>query len=401
MITSTLQNPENPNDLTIPVGDGLFRDLGLAHAKIEELKRQQANNPVIQNAFKLIEDADKGFQSDIQYLTDFLYQRRNNGALAKEKIVNMICEDINSLKKHRNKFTTGQNPEAWCIDRLLGDSVLEKAKAMINAHPELIQGRLPKPLKQYKSREVSALKTALAYCALARDPRNFVMKNIKGAYRLKLSPTQERAIGDMHIVRGLDSKYLYAPLNSYVLRASQIENLNNGAKVMMGDCSGYVTNVLKRLFGEEYPRLFTYDLACFHDYKMRQRQDMSKATQGPIVTKQGVRSSLTARECDNADAWYKGHHQQYHYLANRLQTVSELNNIKPGDLLVWRNKSSTDGRGQHGVNGHIGIVLDADPAHNSVTLMENTSGGAYGIGIKNVPIVFDSATTRILRPKIG
>ncbi|MCS5710535.1 Dot/Icm T4SS effector Wip [Candidatus Berkiella aquae] len=397
---SVAQTSSAQNSLDIPLGDGLFRDLGLSHVKIAQLRREQASNVIIQNAFKVIEEADKGFQSDIRYLTDFIHSKRDSTRISETDVVKMIDEDVSILCSNRSLFGSGQNPKTWCVQRLLDDEILTKAKRMIQNHPELLDGRLPKPLKEYKSREVSVLKTALIYCSLARDEKNFLMRNVKGAYRLELNSAQKEAVKNMHIVRGMDTLYLYAPLNSYVLRATQIEKLNSGDKVMMGDCSGYVTNVLKELFGKEYPRLFTYDLACFHDFKMRRRQSLSTQNQGPIISGDGEHSALTRQEIDNSDHWRSNHAREFDYLDSRLQTVSDMKNIKAGDLIIWRNKSTVDGRGHRGINGHVGVVLAADPARNTVSLMENTAGSAYGLGIKNVPIVSEGTTTRILRPKI-
>jgi hypothetical protein len=367
--------------VNVKIGYGLRTPGALSLQRINEIKNKEQDNSVLQQAFKIVEGADRAIAHDFNLLLQEIRERHAEGArLNPESFLDDMREERNIVKKAalalgvKGAYETTYLPFLDQLHALgsqgaiLGHSYkgrcgIDKAIGLIKNNWSLFRGEVPEHLQNVTGVDSIALRIALFYIAKAKGS-DVRLNDLKTFYRGQYfgdAETKGKVKSLLQKTRFYEDGLFYAPDNGYIKNGDQ-SNMVNGKKGMVfSDCSGFAQSIA-RFFHPNHTflannRVMSYQLAPLYDSLMNQRMGTKK---GLYVNGKRKRDLTNAEQ--NAISQYSLTIQK---LKDVYEPVYHRQNIQPGDILVQRN--------YYGYEGHVMIV--AGRQGNTVEILELTGFG--------------------------
>jgi|GEM_PF-4608863 len=381
----------------VRLGHGISSSTPAFHEKIDRLRAEHRNNPVLCKAFRIIEGADLAMAHDQKILLNTI-RAHPNTPINKETLLNLMRRDRDSITRAANAFRNGNDPEDRYLPfldqlhalgnqgSLLGHTYkgrkgIDGAIIFIRDHPELLDGILPQALKNLTGTDAIKLRIALFYVARAKAGERFgpgaLTTFFKGNY-FGTNPSVKDLLSQTSFFQ---NGHFYAPDNGYIKNADSANAIpndfqgldlgpNQGAdfhnrEMIFTDCSGFIQQVVRQCHPQNprlQKRVMSYHLAPLYDVLANEKKGTRNGLYG-----------LHGRKIRDLNDSEKSKTQQFSNTIEQLRSVYEpvlnpIANIRPGDILVERNAN--------GGEGHVMFVVEQDSTNPSrVTIVELTGFG--------------------------
>lgn len=380
---------------------------------IKDLIDTYGDHKVIGHALDIIRAADWADFLDIKNLALFIRAATTKSfyePISPQKIIDRLTDEYEKLSQAFRLCTECSTPMKAQFKQMLGfsnhDGALRGAIVLISAYPQLLHGDVPKHLKLAKGYDLLSLRTALFYIAAESNPADFdIMRSrLNGFYQGEIN-------GDDSIKKILSETILFrndeffTPACAYIKNAdksilfAESSNPEQNLSMVFTDCSGFVLNILRRLFPDEdflkqRRGITTYHLAALFDQlanELNQSTDVFYDHTGNV-------SMLSATE---TGALEKLRNQPLRLAALRrvFEPVLKGKELRTGDIIIKRDMHGfNDPRAlTTGSEGHALIVVEPS---EQPTCVELTSFKTLGYGWKKITMKGSSKCRyRILRFK--
>lgn len=423
IITLLAQTSELTNTSPTQLLDQIFDDttplnLGQGHTPSPQFKAlidKYSDNEVVGTALDIIKAADWADFLDVKNLAIFIKmatQKPYYTPVELSAIIERITEDKNHLKVAAQHCKDCSVPFKAQISQMIGDAkgnagALFDAISLINRYPDLRAGSIALPLQNIKGRPLLALKTALFYIANLVDPSNFILmqNRLNGFYRApeEGSAQLKTLLAQTLLMR--DAEFS-TPACAYIKNADKsivLVGANDTSKdlsMIFTDCSGFVLNIIKKLFPEEKVlqdrknNVTTYHLAALFDILANEVKESTNF----FYDNKGNTRLLTSSETGAITNLTKTP-RKLAALRRVFEPVLDIQNLQTGDILIKRHPLGfNDPRSSErsGSEGHALVVVD--PNVDAPSCVELTSFKTLGYGWKKVDMTGNkNCRYRILR----
>lgn len=366
---------------------------------ISQLVQKYKDNPILAEAFALMEGADLARLYDQKLLIEGIRSHPTR-AINKTTLLTLMRKDCELITRAATSLQVGNDAETRylpfvdqlhaygsqgriCSHTYVGRKGIDGAIDLINRHPSLLNGEVCEQLLNLKGLDAIKLKIALFYIHLMKKKaagETIDLTQFKTFYPGKyFGKNKEAILKFLNQTSFCQNGVFFAPENGYIkngnfsldipgeifvdapLKWEEGRYFNNH-KMIFTDCSGFAQFVARQFHPDnnalQDKRQMSYQLAAVYDALANE----SKGTSNRLYNIAGSNfRPLTREEQERVS--------EYSPLTESLRSVYQpvlnpLVNIQPGDLIIER------GSGE----GHVMIVVEQDQRDPTRVIIVELSG---------------------------